>query len=125
MQRPRVKALSLRAALAVALALAALVLAASAASPAGAAIAAKAQATTLGIWTGAEDSGSYIAVPGQHHDIANYYLAWGQQWPGQFISQPRQRAQRRTWRSNPGTPAPAGRFGPSPASCRRQGSAAR
>jgi len=44
-------------------------------------------ATALGIWTSAEDSGSYSAVPGQHPDIANYYLAWGQQWPAQFISQ--------------------------------------
>jgi hypothetical protein len=24
---------------------------------------------------------------GQHPDITNYYLAWGQQWPAQFISQ--------------------------------------
>ena len=87
MQRPRVKARRLRAALAAALALAALVLAVFAASPAGAATAAKAPATTLGIWTSAEDSGSYSAVAGQHPDIANYYLAWGQQWPAQFISQ--------------------------------------
>ena len=87
MQRPRVKARSLRAALAAALALAALVLAVFAASPAGASTAAKAPATTLGIWTSAEDSGSYSAVAGQHPDIANYYLAWGQQWPAQFISQ--------------------------------------
>jgi hypothetical protein len=41
----------------------------------------------LGIWTSAEDGGSYSAVAGQHSDIANYYLAWGQQWPAQFISQ--------------------------------------
>ena len=44
-------------------------------------------ATTLGIWTSAEDGGSYSTVAGQHPDIANYYLAWGQQWPSQFISQ--------------------------------------
>ena len=43
-------------------------------------------AGALGIWTGAEDGGSYSAVAGQHPDIANYYLAWGQQWPAQFIS---------------------------------------
>ena len=87
MQRPRPKARSLRAALAAAIALAALALAGFAASPAGAAAAAKAPATALGIWTSAEDSGSYSAVAGQHPDIANYYLAWGQQWPAQFISQ--------------------------------------
>jgi hypothetical protein len=87
MQRPRVKPRSLRAALAAALALAALVLAALAAAPAWAATGPKAPATTLGIWTSAEDSGSYSTVQGQHPGIANYYLAWGQQWPAQFISQ--------------------------------------
>jgi len=86
-RRPRPKARSLRAALAAALALAALGLAAVTASPAGAATVPKAPAATLGIWTSAEDSGSYSTVAGQHPDIANYYLAWGQQWPAQFISQ--------------------------------------
>ena len=87
MQRPRTKARNLLAALAAALA--ALGLAAFSAGPAGAATAQKAPppATALGIWTSAEDGGSYSAVPGQHPDIANYYLAWGQQWPAQFISQ--------------------------------------
>ena len=47
----------------------------------------QAPAATLGIWTSAEDGGSYSTVAGQHPDIANYYLAWGQQWPAQFISQ--------------------------------------
>jgi hypothetical protein len=87
MRRQGMKARGLRAALAAALA--ALGLAAFAASPARAATALKAPppATALGIWTGAEDGGSYSAVAGQHPDIANYYLAWGQQWPAQFISQ--------------------------------------
>lgn len=64
-----------------------LVLAGLAASPAGAATAPGTPAATLGIWASAEDDGSYSTVPGQHPDIANYYLAWGQQWPAQFISQ--------------------------------------
>lgn len=44
-------------------------------------------ATTLGIWTSAENDGSYSTVPGQHPNVANFYLAWGQPWPTQFISQ--------------------------------------
>jgi Fibronectin type III domain/Glycosyl hydrolase family 26 len=40
---------------------------------------------TLGIWISAEDSGSYSTVPGQHPNIANYYLAWGQAFPTSFI----------------------------------------
>jgi hypothetical protein len=87
MQRPRIKARTLRAVFAAALA--ALGLAVFAASGAEAATLPKAlpPATTLGIWTSAEDGGSYSTVPGQHPNIANYYLAWGQQWPSQFISQ--------------------------------------
>lgn len=90
MQRPTRKARTLRAVSAAALAatgLAALVLAGLTASPAGAATAPKAPTATLGIWTSAEDGGSYSTVAGQRPDIANYYLAWGQQWPAQFISQ--------------------------------------
>jgi mannan endo-1,4-beta-mannosidase len=41
---------------------------------------------TLGIWIHAEDSGNYSTVPGQHPNIANYYLAWGQEYPTKFIS---------------------------------------
>lgn len=90
MQRPRTKTRTARAVIAAALAaltLASLVLAGLAASPASAATAPKTPKTTLGIWTGAEDGGTYSTVAGQHPDIANYYLAWGQQWPAQFISQ--------------------------------------
>ena len=90
MQRPTTKARTLRAVFAAALAaltLAGAVLAGIAASSAGAATVPKPPAATLGIWTSAEDGGSYSAVAGQHPDIANYYLAWGQQWPAQFISQ--------------------------------------
>ena len=90
MQRPRTKARTARAVVAAALAaltLASLVLAGLAASPADAAVP-KTPQTTLGIWTSAEDkTSSYSTVAGQHPDIANYYLAWGQQWPAQFISQ--------------------------------------
>lgn len=42
-------------------------------------------AATLGIWIHAEDSGTYSTVPGQHPNIANYYLAWGQAFPTKFI----------------------------------------
>jgi hypothetical protein len=90
MQRRRTKARTLRAVFAAALAvltLAGVVLAGLAASSAGAATVPKTPPTTLGIWTSAEDAGSYSSVAGQHPDIANYYLAWGQQWPAQFISQ--------------------------------------
>jgi hypothetical protein len=85
MQRPRTKARTLRAVLAAALA--ALTLTGLAASPAGAATLAKTPTATLGIWTSAEDGGGYSTVAGQHPDIANYYLAWGQQWPAQFVAQ--------------------------------------
>jgi hypothetical protein len=90
MQRPRTKARTARAVFAAALAaltLASLVLAGLAASPARAATVPKTPQTTLGIWTSAEDGGTYSTVAGQHPDIANYYLAWGQQWPAQFITQ--------------------------------------
>jgi hypothetical protein len=89
MQRPTMKARTLRAVFAAALAaitLASAVLAGLTASPAGAATV-PTPPTTLGIWTSTENSGSYSAVAGQHPDVANYYLAWGQQWPAQFISQ--------------------------------------
>jgi hypothetical protein len=86
MQRPRMKARNLR--VACVAALAALGLAVFAVGGAEAATVPKAPpAAALGIWTSAEDGGSYSAVAGQHPDIANYYLAWGQQWPAQFISQ--------------------------------------
>jgi beta-mannanase len=54
---------------------------------AGAATTPEPPATTLGTWTSAEDGGSYSTVAGQHPNVANYYLAWGQQWPSAFISQ--------------------------------------
>ena len=87
MQRPRMNARNLRAVFAAVLT--ALGLAVCTAGHAQAATAPKAPppATALGIWTSAEDSGSYSAVPEQHPDIANYYLAWGQQWPAQFVAQ--------------------------------------
>ncbi|HZP53525.1 hypothetical protein [Actinocrinis sp.] len=42
--------------------------------------------TTLGIWTSAEDSGSYSTVYGQSPDVANYYLDWGSAYPQTFFS---------------------------------------
>lgn len=42
-------------------------------------------AATLGIWIHAEDMGTYSTVPGQHPNVANYYLAWGQAFPKRFI----------------------------------------
>jgi hypothetical protein len=56
----------------------------SAALPAAAATASVPKAT-LGIWISAEDSGNYSTVAGQHPNIANYYLAWGQSFPTKFI----------------------------------------
>ncbi len=82
MQRPRMKSRNLRVVCAAALAAVGLAVFA-----AGGAEASTAPKSALGIWTSAEDSGSYSAVAGQHPDIANYYLAWGQQWPAQFVSQ--------------------------------------
>lgn len=43
-------------------------------------------ATNLGIWTSAEDSGSYSTVSGQSPDVANYYLDWGGSYPQSFFS---------------------------------------
>lgn len=43
-------------------------------------------ATDLGIWTSAEDSGSYSTVAGQSPDVANYYLDWGSPYPQDFFS---------------------------------------
>lgn len=43
-------------------------------------------ATNLGIWTSAEDSGSYSTVSGQSPDVANYYLDWGSSYPQSFFS---------------------------------------
>src|ERR1700691_3734185 len=43
-------------------------------------------ATNLGIWTSAEDSGSYSTVSGQSPDVANYYLDWGTSYPQSFFS---------------------------------------
>jgi beta-mannanase len=38
--------------------------------------------TTLGIWTSAEDtSPTFVTVAGQHPNVANYYLGWGQPFP--------------------------------------------
>jgi hypothetical protein len=42
--------------------------------------------TTLGIWTSAEDGGSYSTIPGQHPNVANYYLDWGSSYPQPFFS---------------------------------------
>ena len=44
-------------------------------------------ATTLGIWLSAEGGGSYSTVPGQHPDIANTYLYWGNDFPTSFATQ--------------------------------------
>jgi hypothetical protein len=43
-------------------------------------------ATNLGIWTSAEDSGSYSTVSGQSPDVANFYLDWGSSYPQSFFS---------------------------------------
>ena len=43
-------------------------------------------AANLGIWTSAEDSGSYSTVSGQRPDVANYYLDWGSPYPQSFFS---------------------------------------
>jgi hypothetical protein len=83
-QRPRTRR-KLRAVLAVTLIAAGL--AGFTVARAGAATTPEPPATTLGTWTSAEDGGSYSTVAGQHPNVANYYLAWGQQWPSAFISQ--------------------------------------
>jgi hypothetical protein len=41
-------------------------------------------ATTLGIWTSAEDSGSYSTVSGQTPNVANTYEYWGNGFPTSF-----------------------------------------
>jgi hypothetical protein len=34
-------------------------------------------------WTGTEESpGAFATVAGQHPNVVNYYLAWGQPFPG-------------------------------------------
>ena len=43
-------------------------------------------ATNLGIWSSAEDSGSYSTVSGQSPDVANYYLDWGSSYPQSFFT---------------------------------------
>lgn len=43
-------------------------------------------ATTLGIWTSAEDDGVYFTVAGQHPNVANTYLYWGRSFPTAFAS---------------------------------------
>jgi hypothetical protein len=43
-------------------------------------------ATNLGIWTSAEDGGTYSTVSGQSPDVANYYLDWGSSYPQSFFS---------------------------------------
>jgi mannan endo-1,4-beta-mannosidase len=65
--------------------MAALGVVATGALSAEAARAATPPTATLGIWLHAEDSGTYSTVPGQHPNIANYYLAWGQPFPTTFI----------------------------------------
>jgi hypothetical protein len=69
----------------LAVALAAAGLSATGAQPAAAATG-TAPPATLGIWVSAENSGTYSTVAGQHPNIANYYLAWGQAWPTAFIN---------------------------------------
>ena len=41
-------------------------------------------ATTLGIWTSAEDGGSYSTISGQHPNVANVYEYWGNSFPTSF-----------------------------------------
>lgn len=41
-------------------------------------------ATTLGTWIGAEESGAYSTIPGQHPNVANIYLFWGRDFPTSF-----------------------------------------
>jgi hypothetical protein len=43
-------------------------------------------ATALGIWSSAEDSGTYSTVSGQTPDVANYYLDWGSPYPQSFFT---------------------------------------
>jgi hypothetical protein len=41
---------------------------------------------TLGIYVSAENSGSYSTVAGQHPNVANDYLAWGNSYPSSFFA---------------------------------------
>lgn len=43
--------------------------------------------TTLGIWTSAEDNGSYSTVSGQTPNVANTYLYWGTGFPTSFAGE--------------------------------------
>jgi hypothetical protein len=43
--------------------------------------------TTLGIWTSAEDNGGYSTIAGQHPNVANTYLYWGNGFPTSFAGQ--------------------------------------
>lgn len=43
--------------------------------------------TTLGIWTSAEDGGSYSTVAGQSPNVANTYVYWGNGFPTSFANQ--------------------------------------
>jgi transcriptional regulator with XRE-family HTH domain len=43
--------------------------------------------TTLGIWTGAEGINDYSTVAGQHPNVANLYLFWGDNFPTTFADQ--------------------------------------
>ena len=44
-------------------------------------------ATTLGIWTSAEDNGGYSTIAGQSPNVANTYLYWGTGFPASFATQ--------------------------------------
>ncbi|HEV2634041.1 MAG TPA: protein kinase [Actinocrinis sp.] len=44
-------------------------------------------ATMLGIWTGTEGVGGYSTVAGQHPNVANIYLFWGNSFPAAFAGQ--------------------------------------
>ncbi|HEX6468294.1 MAG TPA: protein kinase [Streptosporangiaceae bacterium] len=44
-------------------------------------------AVLLGTWTGAQGIGGYSAIAGQHPNVANIYLFWGNSFPTSFASQ--------------------------------------
>jgi hypothetical protein len=44
-------------------------------------------ATTLGIWTSAEDNGGYSTIAGQTPNVANTYLYWSTSFPTSFANQ--------------------------------------
>ena len=46
-------------------------------------------AVMLGTWTSAEDNGAYSAIAGQHPNIVNTYLLWGNSFPTSFAGQAR------------------------------------